>query len=255
MVFNLADEPLAKKLASIAKAGTVYNKENAGYLIWYIQKTEDVIKIINIINGYMRTPKIEALHRVINWFNKHGNCNIKCLGLDKSSIDSNAWLAGFSDGNGNFSITITNRKKKGKITSKRIQTFYRLEVRQTYHRDVSAEQGGVSYFGILSKIASYLGVNVFFRFREQEDKVFYAFMVISHSMASHEKVISYFKRFPLYSSKYLAYKAWSYVVELNKLRGGKILTQEDILKVERIKALFNSKRNTFDFSHLDDLDI
>ena len=66
VVFSLADEPLAKKLASITKAGTVYYKKNAGYVLWQIQKTEDVVKIINIINGYMRTPKIEALHRAIN---------------------------------------------------------------------------------------------------------------------------------------------------------------------------------------------
>jgi hypothetical protein len=36
--------------------------------------------------------------------------------------------------------------------------------------------------------------------------VFYAFMVIAHNAASHAKVQSYFDRFPLYSSKYLAYK-------------------------------------------------
>jgi hypothetical protein len=257
VVFNLADEALAKKLASITNAGAVYNKENAGCVIWHIQKTEDVIKIINIINGYMRTPKIEVLHRAINWLNKHDNCGIKCLGLDQSSIESNAWLAGFTDGDGNFSITITNRKKKGNITSKRIQTFFRLEIRQTYHRDVSAELvacAGNSYFGILSKIASYLGVNLLSRIREENDKVFYSFMVISHSLASHEKVISYFNRFPLYSSKYLAYKDWSYVVELNKLRGGKVLTKEELLEVEKIKAQFNSKRKIFDFSHLDELD-
>jgi hypothetical protein len=58
----------------------------------------------------------------------------------------------------------------------------------------------------LSKIATYLGVNLLSRTREQKDKVFYAFMIISHSAASHEKVKSYFDRFPLYSSKYLAYK-------------------------------------------------
>jgi len=44
------------------------------------------------------------------------------------------------------------------------------------------------------------------RTREQKDKVFYAFMLIYHSAANHAKVISYFYRFPLYSSKYLAYK-------------------------------------------------
>lgn len=253
VVFSSADQPLAKKLACVTKAGTVYNKKNAGYVLWQIQKTEDVLKIVNIINGYMRTPKIEALHRAINWFNDFYNCNINCLGLDLSPIDSNAWLAGFTDGDGNFSITLTDRKKKGNITSKRVQTFFRLEIRQTYHRDVSVEQGGASYFTILSKIANYLGVNLLSRTREQKDKVFYAFMVISHSAVSHVKIINYFDRFPLYSSKYLAYKDWSYLVEQTRLRAGKVLTQKEILEVEKIKSQFNSKRKSFDFSHLDKL--
>jgi hypothetical protein len=37
----------------------------------------------------MRTPKIEALHRVINWFNQFDNCNIDRLDLYTSPIDSN----------------------------------------------------------------------------------------------------------------------------------------------------------------------
>jgi hypothetical protein len=41
-------------------------------------------------------PKIEALHRAIDWLNKFSNCNINCLNLDLSPIDSNAWLAGFT---------------------------------------------------------------------------------------------------------------------------------------------------------------
>lgn len=78
-------------------------------------------------------------------------------------------------------------------------------------------------------------------------------MVISHSAASHEKIINYFNLFPLYSSKYLAFKDWSYVVELSKLRAGKVLTPEEILEVKKIKEQFNSKRKLFDFSHLDNL--
>jgi hypothetical protein len=261
VVFSLADKPLADKLVSITNAGVVYSKENAGHVLWQIQKKEDVIKIINIINGYMRTPKIEALHRAIIWFNEFYNCHsckantgkIDCLGLDYSPIDSNAWLAGFTDGDGNFSINLTNRKKKGNITSKRVQTFFRIELRQNYHRDVSVEQGGTSYFYILSKIATYLGVNLLSRTREQKDKVFYAFMVISHSAASHAKVIRYFDRFPLYSSKFLAYKDWSYIVELGNLRAGKVLTEKEISEVETIKAQFNSKRISLDSSHLNNL--
>jgi hypothetical protein len=43
------------------------------------------------------------------------------------------------------------------------------------------------------------------------------------------------------------------VVELTRLRAGKVLTKEEISEVEIIKAQFNSKRKSFDFSHLESL--
>jgi LAGLIDADG endonuclease len=78
-------------------------------------------------------------------------------------------------------------------------------------------------------------------------------MVVSHNMESHTKVIEYFDCYPLYSSKYLAYKDWKYVVEQIKLRDGKPLTIDNILEIEKIKAQFNKKRIEFDFSHLDSI--
>jgi hypothetical protein len=75
-------------------------------------------------------------------------------------------------------------------------------------------------------------------------------MVISHNNQSHIKVIKYFDCFPLYSSKYLAYKDWKFIVELLLNREGKSLIQEEILEVEKIKAHFNKKRTLFDFTHL-----
>ena len=253
LVFSISDKPLADKLASITNAGTVYAKLNAGHVIWHIQKTEDVIKIINIINGFMRTPKIEALHRAISWFNTYDNLQLECLNLDNSPIDSNAWLAGFTDGDGNFSINLIDRKKKGIITSKRVQTFFRIELRENYHRDVPTYLGGTSYFDILTKIARYLNVNLYSRTREKGDKIFYAFIVISHNNISHLKVMEYFDKFPLYSSKHLAYKDWSYLVKKNIVRNSKPLSKEDIVEMEKIKSQFNSKRELFDFSHLNNI--
>jgi hypothetical protein len=51
----------------------------------------------------------------------------------------------------------------------------------------------------------------------------------------------------------LAFKDWSHVVELSKLRAGKNITTEEILEVKKIKEQFNSKRKSFDFSHLENL--
>ena len=38
----------------------------------------------------MRTPKIEALHRAIFWYKDNMNIDIQPLGLDTSTINSNA---------------------------------------------------------------------------------------------------------------------------------------------------------------------
>ena len=253
IVFSLNDKPLAEKLILITKVGSLLHKPQQGCIIWQIQKIEDVIKIIDLINGYMRTPKIEALHRMIKWYNEFNNMNIKPEGLDQSPIDSNNWLAGLIDGDGNFSINLTDRRKKSVISTKRVQVFFRIELRQNYHRDCSIELGGVSYSNILSKIARYLNVNLYSRSREQKDKIFYSYIVISHNLQSHVKVIEYLSKYPLYSSKYLAYKDWKHIVEQIRLRAGKPLTIENILEIEKVKAQFNRNRTEFDFSHLDSI--
>src|SRR5204862_2655631 len=104
------------------------------------------------------------------------------------------------------SINLTDRKKAGVVAGKRVQTFFRIELRQNYHRDVAEKQGGASYFNILTKISAFFSVNLYTRTRYIKDKVFYSYMVIAHNTKSHEIVRSYFDKFPLYSSKYMAYK-------------------------------------------------
>ena len=61
-------------------------------------------KFAVLLNGNMRTPKIEALYRLIDWLNAKSNSdfNLPKLGLDESSLDSNSWLAGFIESDGNF---------------------------------------------------------------------------------------------------------------------------------------------------------
>src|SRR5258708_23394 len=108
--------------------------------------------------------------------------------------------------NGNFIINLTDRKKRDVVTTKRVVAFFRIELKQNSHRNSSLELGGTSYFNILSSIARYLGANLNSRSREGKNKIFYSYKIISYSLESHIKVIEYFDRFPLYSSKYLVYK-------------------------------------------------
>lgn len=252
IVFSLVDKPLAEKLKLITQVGTIQIKNNANYVIWHVQTINDVVKLVNIVNGYMRTPKIEALHRAIAWFNKNTDNAIAIKGLDNSPINSNGWLAGFTDGNGIFSITLTN-KKGAKVTSKRVQAFFRIELRQNYYKKCNLDNMSTSSFNILNKIATYLGVTLYSTTREQGKKLFHLFMVASYNRESHLKAMEYFDKFPLYSSKHLAYKDWRYVVNKVIRRNKAVLSVQEIADIETIKNNFNSKRKSFNFDHLDTL--
>jgi hypothetical protein len=52
-------------LSTDLEVGKVINREKAGHVLLQILAKQEVLKIIHLINGYMRTPKIEALHRAI----------------------------------------------------------------------------------------------------------------------------------------------------------------------------------------------
>lgn len=250
IVFHINDRPLAERLSAVLKVGKVVSRASAGHVLLQILAKEEVFKIINLINGHMRTPKLEALHRAIRLINEKDNSSIPCLGVDTSPLNSNSWLAGFTDADGNFSITVYNRKKNSKVLKINVQTFFRIEVKQNYSREVTSDQGGASYFSIMTKIAEFFTVNLYTRTRTVEDRLFYAFMAISHNSRSHDIVRNYFNRFPLYSSKYLAYKDWCRVQDLHR---GTCLSKETLDEIKAIKDQFNNKRKVFDFSHLDSL--
>ena len=84
-------------------------------------------KVIGLINGHLRTPKIEQFNAMINWINKYphffccaqqekrkvGDCSsrsssssIPTQTVDNSEIHGNAWLAGFIDAEGSFDILL-----------------------------------------------------------------------------------------------------------------------------------------------------
>ena len=260
IVFKKADLPVAKYLQELTQCGTVYLKQNRGYVLWQIQDIVGVYTIISIINGYMRTPKIEALHRAIHWYNNYIINNkesklpstksilskinpLEIKPLDNSNIDSNAWLTGFTDADGNFSINIHLRSNKN-LT--RVQLFYRLEIRQSYHRSES-EENKVSYYKIMSILSEYLAVNVFSRNRIIKDRHFYSYIVMAHNKNSKLKLIEYFNKYPLISSKYLDYLDWLHIFNLQQTHSLTTLYLEEAIK---IRKNFNSTRTTYTWDHL-----
>lgn len=112
IVFNKDDKPLAIYLNNLLNINNLYEKKD-NFLILQIKKIEDVYKIINLTNGFYRTPKYYEFIKLIDWFNKYIDNNInnllltfinlkikeesvnkiKYLELDKSDLNLNSWLA------------------------------------------------------------------------------------------------------------------------------------------------------------------
>lgn len=260
IVFKKSDIPLAQYLANISNCGTILNKVNRGYILWQIQDIVQVYTIVNFINGYMRTPKIEGLERIIIWLNEYMIKNkdsslpktklilskiepIILKSLDNSPIDSNAWLSGFSDADGNFSINIHKRTNKN---STRVQLYYRIEIRQTYHR-LDSENKKISFYSIISKLALFLNVNIISRNRIINDKQFSSFIVIAHNKKSLSIISEYFLKFPLLSSKYLDFKVWKNILDLQNFNS---ITSSYLDEAIKARKDFNKSRITYNWSHL-----
>jgi hypothetical protein len=54
-----------------------------------VHDIKNVTNIVKLINGRLRTPKINAFHNFIDFLNAKGN-NIMKLSLDTSPLNSNA---------------------------------------------------------------------------------------------------------------------------------------------------------------------
>ncbi len=220
--FNIKDLPLAEHLIKILGHGNLSFPKKGNFVLLQITNYEGLYHIANLVNGYFRTPKIEALHRLIDflnnrslvYLNKRGNVKFNVLekhNLDMSPILENAWLSGMTDADGNFNVAIY--KRKDKKNSYRINTQYTLELRQEYHR-TSLFSG--SYFGIMNMIAKAFNVNLYKRSRKINNVICNSFLVSAGSIASNVIVNSYFTKFPLYSSKRLDYLDWDLI--RNKVR-------------------------------------
>ena len=66
IVFHQKDLPLASLLKNKLNYGSLHHKKNKNAYIYSINSKEDILNMINILNGNMRTPKIHSLHKLID---------------------------------------------------------------------------------------------------------------------------------------------------------------------------------------------
>ena len=175
IAFALKDLPLAQLLASIflgkISRGT---KDNPGnYYVLTINRLASLYVIATLLNGNMRRPKIEALHRLIAWFNAYSAESgskqkfppLTALGLDTSPFNTNRWLAGFLDADSNFLITF---QLNADLLATQVQLYMRISQRQVYGHRVSALP--TSYIPFMEGLANFLSASFSLFTRERVNR-------------------------------------------------------------------------------------
>jgi hypothetical protein len=180
----------------------------------------------------MRTPKINNLFLLIDWLNNRFiNLNIKKETLDKSSLSSNSWLSGFIDADGHFSANIS--KKSVSCGFELVQS--------------SVDKQGFGKIDLMILLSQYLDVKLGKSTRKKYPYDL-EYRVRTFNLSSNYILISYLKKYSLFSSKYLNYKDWLSIINIIKTKNHK--NENGKRQIASIKNNMNNKRNIFNWDHL-----
>ena len=230
ITFNLKDKPLAEKLLSYLGKGFIAKRKTNCIELRFSHK-QTLCKIIELINGKFRTPKIDQLYKLIDWMNSNHSMDITKLPINNSSILNDSWLSGFIDADGHFYI---------RNSLKQIICKFSLEQRMIYPKTQE------SYNLILNKICSSLNVKLYTRIRKNYKNSYYIIRVENQN--SIKILIDYLDKYPLLSSKCLDFLSWK--ICFNEIINKNHFTEEGRKVVSEQKNQMNSNRTYFNWSHL-----
>ena len=234
IVFHLKDLPLALLIQKNLNCGSISRKKGVNAYIFTINNNEGLISIVNLLNGKLRTPKIYALKNLIDWLNiKNPNLNLIKKDLDSSFLLTNAWLSGFIEADGHFSVRTSMGSRYPKIECK-----FELSQRQNDHN-------GRNNLYFLEDIASQFLTSVkSIRIDTSNPQ----YRIRTTSLNGNILLENYLNSFPLFGSKYLDYSDWLEILKFFKL--GTHTDKFNIEKIKLIKSSMNDRRTVFVWDHL-----
>jgi hypothetical protein len=86
----MKNEALAKVLLDIIGSGFIRYKSKDNACVLVVSPVVGLKKIVNLINGELKTPKIRQLHDLIDWLNKNHNAQLEKLPFNKDNIENSS---------------------------------------------------------------------------------------------------------------------------------------------------------------------
>jgi hypothetical protein len=243
ITFHSINLPLALKLLDVIGFGYIYPLIGQDAYRLVINNIEGLLRVVALVNGFFRTPKIASLHVLITWLNLHSDSSFESLPVDDSSLMGNAWLAGFSEADSNFYIRTTLRKfnsATGKWSKARTACRYTIE-----QRKVEPRFGGTTEL-FMQMIATLFGVSLNTTTHYTPPQFYWSVDV--STLSGVQTVIDYFDSYPLMGVKYLDYLDFKAAFSL--IKQGAHLTDAGRLTISSIKGNINKARTHRTWDHL-----
>lgn len=189
---------------------TVQDKKNKTHH-FRVRDQKNLIKLIYIFNGNLLTERKNNQFKLwLEAFNKAYKTDIQLIQNNNNPTLNNAWLSGFTDSEGCFTVSVV----------KRSETYNQVHVRYILSQKSSGPAtwgrgketcGGLSELELMTKIAEMLNGKV------SHLKSYNGYnMTVNLSKLS--KVIGYFNKYSLKTKKYIDYFNWlkAYKLVINK---------------------------------------
>jgi len=234
IVFDVRDLPLAIVIQRELGFGSISQSNKVNSCRLTIKNAAGLATMVELMNGYLRTPKIIMFNRLIGFLNqKYPTLHLsEKKEVDKSALDSNAWLAGFIDADGNFSVNFNS------VSIACCE--FRLVQSSVNHLNLSQRD-------LMYSLSKFLNVKLSENTRK-EWPGYLEYAVRTGSKKSNEILVFYLERYSLFSSKYLNYKAYKEVFDM--IIKKEHLTKKGKKKIDLIKEGMNNKRTEFNWDHL-----
>ena len=226
--FNYTDHYLGSILSSKFQIGSLSKKKGLEGFVLTIKNYPEIILLISLINGNMRTSQIYSLYNLIDWVNlRFKDLHIPKKPLNDSPLDSNAWLSGFIEALGHFPVRISEQLK--------VECKFELSQRQ---KDLIG-YNNLDFLEILAKflLTSVTAIKI--------NKPNRGYRVRTINLNGNVILENYLNTFPLYGKKYFDYKDWIKVLE--KFKSGQLTDKSTIEEINSIKSGMNEAR--IDFTH------
>lgn len=199
ITFHLKDLPLALLIQKNLGFGSLIRKKGVNAYVLYINDNQGLLTMVKLLNGQMRTPKIHSFFNLIDWLNnKNPKLKTPKLSLKASPLSADAWLSGFIEADGHFSLrsTIVQPLQKAHgLKYSKIECKFELSQRKTDHL-------GFNNKLFMVNIADFLKTSLK-EIRENEPNPQYRLRTLN--IASNLILIEYLNKNPLFGSKYLDY--------------------------------------------------